>query len=720
MLTLLPGSPGSVLRCTLEKTFLINPTEYAALSYCWGDPNATTNIIVNNVEYPVTVNLADALHQLRSLNVMRVWADALCINQADEEEKGHQIRLMKHIYSRSELTYAWMGKDESGVCGDAIFFLQVVLLERTRLEDFPHSHPPLPPGQKPMFAADSTKHRRSLPNGCQRCLFEKDFRALTTFFGLEYWKRRWIIQEIAAASKVQVMCGNERITLHEMDTAISRCQTSCYWLREVESAYYYLEKVLDFRDRYQDNRKPLLSHAIKKSRNSLSTDARDKIFALLGICDDGAELVPEKLGYQYSAEVIVSNITKALIQKTGCLDLILINSIYKTQNRGALPTWTPDWLSHDISEAAHRLAESPRGMQQVLPPADLLIDSGILRVQGVSLGKILDITSSAQYEFISNDAGDYADRPISSVSSTPSYYRDSHDTSMALIRCLSGNIPAKADRESTATLVYALRAALGTEGFDFERNLDETDEHLTRSAQNAVATWVDTYRAFSIKEKSLKDWLETGTAFRFWIRICNSSFALALVFISLLAIVAAIYYSIVPFMKFIVKAKEHGLSEDASAALIIPFCIFWWPSILFSPLVPFGVVDSFARTANFVAVMIPHFEMGLADFLSSSRRLLVSDRGFLGTTYVAAEPGDEICFLVGCSSAVILRKRDGDTVSGDDLPPKFKVVGKVKVHLSLKDQYKYGRFQPGDDEYLENIFSVEYAEQGSLQEFDLI
>ena len=88
MLTILPTTLDSIVRCTLEKTSLINPTKYAALSYCWGDPNTRTKIFVNNVEITVTTNLADALQQLRLLGVTRVWADALCINQSDRQEKA--------------------------------------------------------------------------------------------------------------------------------------------------------------------------------------------------------------------------------------------------------------------------------------------------------------------------------------------------------------------------------------------------------------------------------------------------------------------------------------------------------------------------------------------------------------------------------------------------------------------------------------------------------
>ncbi|KAL9625192.1 MAG: hypothetical protein Q9160_000594 [Pyrenula sp. 1 TL-2023] len=425
MLTILPGVPGSVVRCTLERTDLVYPTKYAALSYCWGDAKTTTNIIVNDIECPVTVNLADALHQLRSLGVTRAWADAICINQADEEEKGHQIRYMKQIYSRSELTYAWLGKDELGVIGRAIFFLQVLLLDHTKLVDLPHSHSPLPPWESdtPIFATPSVATRRILPNDCQRCLLEGNFRALKAFLDLEYWKRRWIIQEIAAAPQVQIMCGNERIDLHAMSTAISRCEASCYWIEEVRSSYEYLKTVLTFRSQYQSSSKLLLIQAIQQSRDSLSTDPRDKIFSLLGICGDGTELVLDELRYQYPAEVLVCNITRAVIRKTGCLDLIVTKSTYNTmQNLRELPTWTPDWLLRDIPIDVRRLAERPRGRQQVLPSAaDLPITSDILRVQGASIGKILDITSAAKSSDTSYELSDYMDRPIPSTVTAPPY-----------------------------------------------------------------------------------------------------------------------------------------------------------------------------------------------------------------------------------------------------------------------------------------------------------
>ena len=112
MLIILPGSPGSIVRCTMQKTNLISLINYAALSYCWGNETITTDILVNGIEVRVTVNLADVLQRLRKLGVDRLRVDALGVNQTDKQEKGLQIWNMKHIYSKAAMTYAWLGREE--------------------------------------------------------------------------------------------------------------------------------------------------------------------------------------------------------------------------------------------------------------------------------------------------------------------------------------------------------------------------------------------------------------------------------------------------------------------------------------------------------------------------------------------------------------------------------------------------------------------------------
>ncbi|KAM6511632.1 hypothetical protein FALCPG4_016634 [Fusarium falciforme] len=109
-LHLLPGDSQDPIRCTLETAFLADDPSYQTLSYAWGDPLDCRSITVAGRTTPVTVNLFNALRRLwLPDDEQRLWVDALCINQADDVEKSHQVNLMRDIYSRTTQTVLWLG-----------------------------------------------------------------------------------------------------------------------------------------------------------------------------------------------------------------------------------------------------------------------------------------------------------------------------------------------------------------------------------------------------------------------------------------------------------------------------------------------------------------------------------------------------------------------------------------------------------------------------------
>jgi hypothetical protein len=42
--------------------------------------------------------------------VRTIWVDAVCINQENEEEKGHQIQSMARIYGQANRVIVWLGE----------------------------------------------------------------------------------------------------------------------------------------------------------------------------------------------------------------------------------------------------------------------------------------------------------------------------------------------------------------------------------------------------------------------------------------------------------------------------------------------------------------------------------------------------------------------------------------------------------------------------------
>lgn len=95
---------------------LTNLPAYHALSYTWGNPNDTQLIKVGSSAIPVTKNLAICLWHLRQKifrnETLLLWIDGLCINQQDNDEKNHQILLMRRIYQRSACTIVWLGPED--------------------------------------------------------------------------------------------------------------------------------------------------------------------------------------------------------------------------------------------------------------------------------------------------------------------------------------------------------------------------------------------------------------------------------------------------------------------------------------------------------------------------------------------------------------------------------------------------------------------------------
>src|SRR5689334_2388161 len=94
VLRLQPGSSRAApLVCKLTEVSLDDGPAYEALSYTWGDPGLRDSIVCNGVAVSVTTNLASALRLLRLAGRERtLWADAICINQQDQNEIGQQVR----------------------------------------------------------------------------------------------------------------------------------------------------------------------------------------------------------------------------------------------------------------------------------------------------------------------------------------------------------------------------------------------------------------------------------------------------------------------------------------------------------------------------------------------------------------------------------------------------------------------------------------------------
>jgi len=114
LLRILPSPDKSlVIQCSLKVVSLNKNVPYRALSYEWGKPDAGEppgHVLLNSYEVPTTPNLRLALAHLEEGPYY--WIDALCINQSNDNERGHQVRLMTNIYRQASAVDVWLGLEQ--------------------------------------------------------------------------------------------------------------------------------------------------------------------------------------------------------------------------------------------------------------------------------------------------------------------------------------------------------------------------------------------------------------------------------------------------------------------------------------------------------------------------------------------------------------------------------------------------------------------------------
>jgi hypothetical protein len=104
---------------TLDHVSLVDPGPYLALSYCWGDRKNSKSMEISprpgaaQLQVNITDNLASALLALWNrledgATHLRIWVDAICINQNDTYERSQQVQVMRQIYSKATSVVAWV------------------------------------------------------------------------------------------------------------------------------------------------------------------------------------------------------------------------------------------------------------------------------------------------------------------------------------------------------------------------------------------------------------------------------------------------------------------------------------------------------------------------------------------------------------------------------------------------------------------------------------
>ncbi|KAK4238473.1 heterokaryon incompatibility protein-domain-containing protein [Achaetomium macrosporum] len=165
---------------------------YDATSYCWGDPNDIRVVFCDHRALHVTVSLYTALKRLRYADQDRIlWADAVCINQKDNDEKGRQVQLMSRIYSQPTRVLICLGDDMTGLDG----LTGCLRSAREVLPPETHDYGVLYENSKEILLEGHRLPKEGKPN-----LLDYNWAPMKNLLCRPCFDRRWIIQEVVLAN----------------------------------------------------------------------------------------------------------------------------------------------------------------------------------------------------------------------------------------------------------------------------------------------------------------------------------------------------------------------------------------------------------------------------------------------------------------------------------------------------------------------------------------
>ncbi|KUJ06872.1 uncharacterized protein LY89DRAFT_399668 [Mollisia scopiformis] len=357
------------IRCCLKTVSLFDSTiYYEALSYTWQDLRGTIPISIDGMLHSVSLNLASFLRRRRvTLGVKKkpdtgekkeadenagwqqvkrkkmkiktavkasnsrlrpvehkdpesesetvvIWIDALCINQTDDIEKAHQVRLMGDIYLNARKLWIWLGEEENN---------SNIAMNLVRQLGMPE------------YAADKVW-----------TMSDDEILALDCLFQRRWWTRIWIVQELVNGGSVKpegnvvVLCGWLSLPWSYIAVAAERLNVHNSELRQ---QLRHLQPIIELEDTRRNIYQTLFPLLVQH-RGREASDPRDKVYGLMGLAVEGEELPGNvsnvSVDYRKSTVQLYADIALSLIHSSTGLELL---KHCQGQPLDGLPSWAPGW-----------------------------------------------------------------------------------------------------------------------------------------------------------------------------------------------------------------------------------------------------------------------------------------------------------------------------------------------------------------------------------------
>lgn len=324
LLKLLPSTDNEApICCDLFRHNLDSDNNYTSLSYCWGPLDPAQLITLQGQDFSITPNLHAALKRLRQTDTTKImWVDALCIDQSNTAEKGHQVGQMGAIYSNAECTVMWLGTETK----DCDLALKLT-------EHFGW-----------MGVSPTTETIKawsdSLLDTFTSDAYDSHWAAMSSLLNVGYWRRAWIIQEVVLSKNLVLMCGSITIVWGNL-TIISKLMELTAGLESTgmdyrknpftsKSLMSTVKELESMRRARQDKKVLTLVQGLFTSGLRCATDHRDHVYSALGIVQDSYGVVSN---YKLCAECVYVDAIERIITKDKSLDILSLCKGFSAKRR---------------------------------------------------------------------------------------------------------------------------------------------------------------------------------------------------------------------------------------------------------------------------------------------------------------------------------------------------------------------------------------------------
>ncbi|KAK3989394.1 het-domain protein, partial [Cladorrhinum sp. PSN332] len=363
--------------------------QYDALSYVWGNTDPCNMRLLGSLRMLVQ-RLAQEKNSLPQPKKL-VWVDAICINQADDDEKSRQVTKMRDIYHSAAQTVAYLGdeRDDSKVF---MWFMSRIAQQfgREMEKSF---------GKKALIACLVEQSLASTFQGTSMGKLLQNrriMRSLALLLARPYFQRIWTVQELAVSENSRMYCGLDSCIpmwlflflshtvisagiqladqIGEHDTRMDMCRGLAQFTGMMDTYTHVRDDFVEYRG---------LHLLLQRFRSSQATNELDKIYALLGLSSDKS-LKEFPIDYRTTKAELFTKVAHFIAHDADRGANLIYEAARSEYNpRSGLPSWVPDWTELPVrTNLGATLSASARGFWDAS-------DNTKRTAEGNSLGRLV-------------------------------------------------------------------------------------------------------------------------------------------------------------------------------------------------------------------------------------------------------------------------------------------------------------------------------------------